>query len=683
MSTHLDFLRDYSTAQIPYEDHREPAASESVAVPAILPNPDVPNPAVPAVKRRRRQNKPRRDGPPSQVIKRKEAREKRIQKRGVVEEKCRNCYFGCPAKISDEQRQVLNAAYWAMKYSEQREYVKAHTVQGKVKRRRVKGDPLGDEPADLKRAFTYKFYLADGDGELAAVCCAFFLGTLGYKNKSSTLIYRAHLPQKKVDRSGKRERPLFDAIWEDILSYAPRTYHKGAKYGPTALYLPTQLTVKIMHADFKIKQERKGGKACSYGFYYQVLNEMDVHFVEMDDFELPERPRPLSPAPPVQPTEAEVVSEVRELYQPPPTLPYYPVEYKPIVEPFPSDPYQMDYNFVPVKQEPQPEVVDYSDEEQDGDYPEEYLEQYSHSSGHEESEGILEEPKVEIIHEEYLGPYPQEPQPSQLINVAEPTKEPVKRKNVKRPAEPGVQALPEGYPPVKYPKRFIQRVSNKIKRRQSHPVMQTDCKCMFNCNAKLTQERRQRINEEYWSAGFCDQRMFVLAHTERHSVKRRRTKSEEKRKDCTYSYRLMDSSGQYHQVCAHFFLNTIGYEAKSSSIIYRAHQLELGEAIYDRRGRGREQTAREIELRESVDSDLLSYFAPEHVESGGALDLSATDLSRKKMHIEYLRRQAELGVAKPASLSYYYQRVKELKIVFAPKPEPKPRKRPKAENFPG
>uniref|UniRef100_A0A1Q3F410 Uncharacterized protein n=1 Tax=Culex tarsalis TaxID=7177 RepID=A0A1Q3F410_CULTA len=736
MSGHpLDFLKDYKTTQdaeaevVPKQEqldqhHEENLIVETVPVintpppPSIGPGPDGGKPV--KKPRKKRVLITRREAA------RQAARERRRQGRQVINEKCA-CHLSCLTKIPAEHRKVLNEKYWSMDLKEQKAFVKAHSEPGQVKRRRVPVDPLGGG-AEMKKAFTYSFNLPDQEGVLQSVCCTFFLNTIGFRQGCGNTIYRTHMKDITQDKRGKyeRDRTLHDAVWDDILSYAPRTYHKGSKYSATALYLPTKLNAKMMHADFKLRQAAAGRKGGSASYYCLVLREMDVHFVEMDDFEIPER-KPIPVLNPVEPKQenaavlhAPVVSSAMtqqyeqfppgpvQAYQPPPvavnvhaqTTPLhhpYPIDHKPVlvhnytnVQQHQDVPHN--YHIHVIKQEPSyygghMQSSHYAEHDEHDDYSESYsnmVEDHGYSaesSYHEPAVNVVipEEPKVEIIHEEYACPepyeeshdykshVPSEQPPTAPSEPEEPAQKP--RKRPKRPSEPLPPILPEGYPPVKRTKRFIARVSNKERRRQSHPVMQLECNCIWNCKDKISADQQERINEQYWSTGLSDQRMFILANTERHSVKRRRAQAPEDgpmRKGYTYSYQLTDSNGQYQNVCCQFFLNTLGYGIGSGNVIYRAHQVELGEAITDKRGK----FARDRTLRNCVDDDILSYFTPEQQENG-TLDLTATEWTPKKLFTVHVKRQAALGNDKPGSFAFYWRRTKDLKVMFAPRPEPK------------
>ncbi|XP_039429171.1 uncharacterized protein LOC120412672 [Culex pipiens pallens] len=758
----LDFVPDYKTTlkvepDLEHQQHQQHVENLTVESISII-NPVPPTSSIQPGPSANPDGKPTKKSRKKRVqITRREAarqaaRERRRQGRQVINEKCA-CHLSCGEKISEEHRKVLNEKYWAMDLKEQKAFVKAHSEPGQVKRRRAPIDPLGGG-AEVKKAFTYSFRLPNPEGLLLSVCCTFFLNTIGFRQGCGNTIYRTHMKDITQDKRGKyeRDRTLHDAVWDDILSYAPRTYHKGSKYSATALYLPTQLNAKMMHAEFKQRQEAFGRKGGSGSYYCSVLREMDVHFVEMDDFEIPDRkPIPVMVKPKEEEPSVEHVPDVDgsamvqqyEQCPPGPVHPYhhpsavaplhhpYQIEHKPaVVQHYTSIPPHLDvpqnYHIHVVKQEPSyygahmhsmpSHESHYAEHDDRDDYSESYsnmVEEHGYSvesSYHDTAGNVInpEEPKIEIIHEEYAacpdsyeeshdyesqGPSDQPP-----TMLSEPPEEPAqkvpsKQKRPKRPSEPLPAILPEGYPPVKRTKRFIARVSNKARRRQSHPVMQLDCNCIWNCKDKISLEQQEQINGQYWDMGYCDQRLFMLEHTERHSIKRRRAKAKEEgpaRKGYTYSYKLTDSSGQYQSVCCQFFLNTLGFGIGSGNVIYRAHQVELSVAISDKRGK----FARDRTLRNLVDDDILSHFSAEQQESG-RLDLTATEWTPKKLYNVHVKRQAALGNDKPGSFAFYWRRTKDLKVMFAPRPEPKaggsgasrkprarPQKRPATQQHP-
>lgn len=389
MSGHpLDFLKDYKTAPPEAEPEPEQHEEKLIVEPIVIPleqnvEPGPLPPPQPSDSKPGKKPRKKRVLITKREVARQAARERRRQGRGVINEKCA-CHLSCSGKITEEHRKVLNEQYWNMDLKEQKAFVKAHSEPGQVKRRRVPVDPLGGG-TEVKKAFTYSFWLPDHQGELQSVCCTFFLNTIGFRQGCGNTIYRTHMKDITQDKRGKyeRDRSLHDAVWDDILSYAPRTYHKGLKYSATALYLPTKLNAKMMHADFKRRQEAIGMKAGSGSFYCSVLREMDVHFVEMDDFEIPERkpipifePKEENPATehvPAVEASAMVQQQYQQIppqvqsYQPSPVAihvhdqttpvhPSYQMEHKPVViHQYTSVSHEtvpQNYQLHPIKQEP-------------------------------------------------------------------------------------------------------------------------------------------------------------------------------------------------------------------------------------------------------------------------------------------------------------------------------------------
>ncbi|XP_055613909.1 uncharacterized protein LOC129760294 [Uranotaenia lowii] len=666
---------------------------------------------------------------------RKLSRVARREARYVIQEKC-SCHLSCLSKMTFEHRVSLNERYWQMDHKEQKYFIRCHSVPGQVKRRRVLPDPLFG-PQQVKKSVTYSFFLPDEKGEMQTVCCGFFLNTLGYRKGCGNHIYRAHMKEADEDKRGKyrRDQSLRDAIWDDILSYSPRTYHKGSKFSATAIYLPSRLNAKMMHADFKARREAIGEKAGCPSFYCMMVREIDLHFVEMDDFVIPER-KPLvkvnkSETPPPMPTVSQIENSptrsttaaeteitTKHIYQmPPPDVTpqfaypsapqqtyqdvyQYPAESKPVIHSYPEIPPSPNVPFQPfemalIKQEPYYNIMsvesvtvpEHSCTDENDDFSDSYTQpdadfaeaEYSQPTHLESKPFVTTHLHVEIDEKTSIYP-PTEPKPVEQTVKSEPDSSNVPSAPPKEPKQskqrkPRVKVLdqpvkiPDNHPPIEGTKRHVKRVHNFFKRKQTHPVVQKECTCHLECRGKISHEHQARINDQYWSMGFADQRMFTLEHTERHAVKRRRTKLAEHeiiRKGYTYSYRLTDENGKYQTVCCQFYLNTIGFDAGSGNIIYRAHNVELSKAITDKRGR----FARDTTLRDSMDDDILSYFSPEQQSSRGVLDLTHTDWTPKKMFNQYVQRQAAIGNDKPGSFGFFWRRTRELKVKFN-LPEPK------------
>lgn len=105
------------------------------------------------------------------------------------------------------------------------------------------------------------------------------------------------------------------------------------------------------------------------------------------------------------------------------------------------------------------------------------------------------------------------------------------------------------------------------RRKNTHAVIFDECMCDFECSNKISMSRRYEINEAYWKLSLDKKRSFIVKHSFRADVKRRRVESNISgssfKRSCTYAYKLNDNNHADHPVCARFFLNTLGYKSSS------------------------------------------------------------------------------------------------------------------------
>lgn len=110
-------------------------------------------------------------------------------------------------------------------------------------------------------------------------------------------------------------------------------------------------------------------------------------------------------------------------------------------------------------------------------------------------------------------------------------------------------------------KKQATALEAKRKKRIQHTVIPGNCAtCPLDCGSKIDRETRLRINEEYWKKTPADQKIFIRESVLQIEVKRRRIRSDAPRKCFSYKYYLKDSLFSLQNVCAAFFLNTIGYK---------------------------------------------------------------------------------------------------------------------------
>ncbi|KAL1400062.1 hypothetical protein pipiens_007741 [Culex pipiens pipiens] len=243
---------------------------------------------------------------------------------------------------------------------------------------------------------------------------------------------------------------------------------------------------------------------------------------------------------------------------------------------------------------------------------------------------------------------------------------PVKRKGV----EELVAAVPTPGTPPKVPvgvpvKRKVFRERAHQERKNKHTVISKNCGCILQCFSKLSRDRRLEINQAYWKLSLPDQRSFILTYSSRSGVKRRRIKSNLDgsgyKKRYTFKYSLQADGGAEIEVCAWFFLNTLGYNEKCNSVIYRAY------AAADKEELGAEKPEQKpSSLTEIVKADILSYkptishYRREHAPNVLYLP---SDLSCAKMYTSF--NESRIAEQKDScSYNFYYKVMARLKIRF-------------------
>ena len=189
------------------------------------------------------------------------------------------CKKNCTTKIPEEQRQQINREFWSMSHYERRCFM-LHATKRKLASRKTTA-------ADSRRKHSY-FYFLNGKDGIKAVCKTFFLTTLGFQKNNDTALQNClkstALDSIKpgVDRRGKGpcatkiDRSL---LTEHIESLNPAVSHYRREHAPQRRYLPSDVTIKTMHADFNSRPTHH--VKCSYPVYRQTVHDMKISFVKL------------------------------------------------------------------------------------------------------------------------------------------------------------------------------------------------------------------------------------------------------------------------------------------------------------------------------------------------------------------------------------------------------------------
>ncbi|XP_055640405.1 zinc finger and SCAN domain-containing protein 12-like isoform X2 [Toxorhynchites rutilus septentrionalis] len=210
-------------------------------------------------------------------------------------------------------------------------------------------------------------------------------------------------------------------------------------------------------------------------------------------------------------------------------------------------------------------------------------------------------------------------------------------------------------------KRPSKRTAEDLKRREERaskrrPILE-GCRCKEICYEKIGPQRRSEINTWFWGLTAAEQKSFICRHSKRKPVKRRRgqktSSTQDFRRQFSYVYQLEDERGVPQDVCCAFFLNTLGYDMKSSNIIYRYQgQAHNDGALKEKRGR----YVRSTTLQDIVRRDIMLY------STTNSHNLPS-DFSARKMFASFKERQLQAD-KQSCSYSFYCRIMKELNIKF-------------------
>ncbi|KAJ8349295.1 hypothetical protein SKAU_G00244250 [Synaphobranchus kaupii] len=164
------------------------------------------------------------------------------------------CRKKCSEKFSEERRRMIWGQFWSLTYAEKRAFI-FHTVdKAPTATTHVCGE---QRPSRRARSLVYR--LVDDHHVPQRVCKLFYLSTLGYHPNNDSLVFSvigndlstALAPPK--DQRGKHVRVNkldVKPLEEHIESFHPVISHYRREHAPFRCYLPSDITIKLMHSDF-------------------------------------------------------------------------------------------------------------------------------------------------------------------------------------------------------------------------------------------------------------------------------------------------------------------------------------------------------------------------------------------------------------------------------------------------
>lgn len=197
------------------------------------------------------------------------------------------CKKGCCKRITEEDRAAINAEFWELNFAERKLFIRLH-----VERHGTRSSTVD---SSKKRSATYVYFFDIGEQqnkERLNVCQTMFLTTLGYKkgyNEVLKFLSKDVVSSKMeqyMDKRGKHEpKHKLDiatksTIAEHVESFHPIISHYRRVHAPNRRYLPADITIKIMHADYNLNFEE-----VSYNTYRKIVAEMNISFSHLGNEE--------------------------------------------------------------------------------------------------------------------------------------------------------------------------------------------------------------------------------------------------------------------------------------------------------------------------------------------------------------------------------------------------------------
>ena len=198
------------------------------------------------------------------------------------DDKCRK---QCSQVFGQEDRLLIHGQYWALNYDERRNWLWQSILQMPKARttRNIKD-------SRRHKTLTYRFRCStESGGGFRTVCKVFFLSTLGYSPKSDGAFMRClnSAPSDSLspsnDKRGKHapvNKKDKQLIFDHILQYNPAVHHYRREHAPNVLYLPSDISITDMHADYVANVQK-----ISLETYRKCIKEKNISFATLDQEE--------------------------------------------------------------------------------------------------------------------------------------------------------------------------------------------------------------------------------------------------------------------------------------------------------------------------------------------------------------------------------------------------------------
>nr|XP_018916117.1 PREDICTED: uncharacterized protein LOC109043381 [Bemisia tabaci] len=192
----------------------------------------------------------------------------------TLQEPCNNCRKRCTERISEEQRELINEAFWSLPTEEERRFFVFHSCERiSIKRRRSR------LMLPIRKEKTIKYFFCNEDGQKVEVCMVFYLTTLGYNRKNDSIIRNTFLTPEgnlKPKPSMRGKASPANKIPRDVIKAHIERFLPREEDGTLTKCLPPEMKITAMFAHFKrIHPEHE---KISYELYRRVIREEKISY---------------------------------------------------------------------------------------------------------------------------------------------------------------------------------------------------------------------------------------------------------------------------------------------------------------------------------------------------------------------------------------------------------------------
>ncbi|XP_036365422.1 uncharacterized protein LOC115219916 [Octopus sinensis] len=195
-------------------------------------------------------------------------------------------------------------------------------------------------------------------------------------------------------------------------------------------------------------------------------------------------------------------------------------------------------------------------------------------------------------------------------------------------------------------------------------MLKKSCDCKrLKCDTKISEQRRKTLFTVYWELGDINkQRQFIINCVSKHNKERKRTKSDNSRRNSSLKYCFCIDDVEV-EVCKIFFLNTLSIS--ETTVTTALKKGANGVVEDDNRGKTKRNDKQMKHRKKELRQHILSLLqVPSHYcrSSSNLLSLSS-ELTLSKMYDMY-KEVCKEKETQPLSYTIYWQTFQSMNLSF-------------------